>query len=95
MLKGLEHLYHEERLIELGMFSLEKKRLGGDLINVHKYLRGRCKGMEPGSFWWYPVKRQEGTCQVEYPWTSFLKSSRHGPEHLAQGVCLGQGSWTL
>lgn len=37
MLKGLEHLFHEGRLIELGVFSLEKRKLVGDLINVHKY----------------------------------------------------------
>lgn len=50
--------------------------------------------MEPGSVWWCPVIGQEGACQVEYPCTSFLQSSRHHPEHLARGVCLSQGSWT-
>ena len=40
MIKGLEHLAHKERLGDLG---LEKRRLGGDLINVYKYLVGTSK----------------------------------------------------
>lgn len=46
----MEHLSNEDRVRELGSFSMEKRILWGDLAAAFHYIKGACKKNENRNF---------------------------------------------
>ena len=56
-MRGMEHLLYKERLRELDLFSLQKKRLSGDLTVAFQYMSKAYEQEGNQLFTWFSSDR--------------------------------------
>ncbi|KAK4816837.1 hypothetical protein QYF61_023901 [Mycteria americana] len=85
MMKGLEHLFYEEKLSGLGLFSLEKRRLRRDIINVCNYLK---EGYKEDGTKLFPVVLSDNGHKIKD--TTFHLNTRKKHFYCESGQTVGQ-----
>ena len=74
VIKGPEYLPYEERLSNLGLFSLAKRRWRGDLIHVYKSLKGDERQMNETRFFLVAFSNRTRSTGLKFEYRKFHRN---------------------